>query len=704
MAGLLKAVLSMEHAIIPPNVGDGQLNQELDWNQCPFYVPFKEQPWPEFADGHPRRTAVNAFGIGGLNVHVVLDEHRPGRTSVSSKPTAMRPTAALPGSASSHAPDASDRAVAIVGAGCILPGAHTLAALWDLLASGKDAIGAPPPQRWEAAAYHSDQAVPFRTYNSLGGFVRDYEYDWKRHKVPPKQVAAANPLQFMLLDAADQALRDAGLHERPYDNQKVGVVVGTVFGGDFADQLQMGLRLPEFNVALREILLARGVAEDQIQRIIEQFRQLLLDKMPALVDETGSFTSSTLASRITKTFNLMGGALAIDAGACSSAFAIQAGVDLLNERHNDLVICACGQRSMDLWVYETLSLAGVLSRGRPRAPLDASADGFVPGEGCGVLVLKRLADAHRDGDRVQAVIRGIGAATGSSRQEAIAAAARAALQQAQLPAGAVRAVELAALGMPGVAAGELAALDEIYGGESGPPIALGSLQPQFGDLAGANTLASVLKASLCLQRGELVPTAGYSKPAPVLEQRADRFFVPQSKQTLPATSPQGYRAIALSSLQDNMAFHLILDNGAPPPEPSSPARCRGRRTNDLEGLPLCRHEPARAAAHRCRGGQRPWAGRRRRISVHVYAARSLPPRDRRRFAGQTRPATAVDPEHDRQRRNAAHVSRNKGFSLPKCRWRVRRSPSCFPARVRNTPACSARFALSSRQRGTACES
>ena len=430
MAGLVKAVLSMEHGIIPPGVGDGELNQELDWRNCPFYVPFREQPWPEFADGHPRRAAVNAFGIGGLNVHVVLDEYR--REAARSSTSNMVPAAAQ--QPSIPAPDSDQRAVAIVGAGCIMPGAYTLAAFWDMLARGEGAIATPPAERWDAAASQADEAEQFHTYNTLGGFVRDYEYDWKRHKVPPKQVAAANPLQFMLLDAADQALRDAGLHERAFDSTKASVVVGTVFGGDFADQLQLGLRLPEFNTALRETLVARGVSEDQVQRTSEQFRKLLLEKMPALIDETGSFTSSTLASRITKTFNLMGGALAIDAGACSGAFAIQAGVDLLNERQSDLVICACGQRSMDLWVYETLSLTGLLSPGRPRAPLDAAADGFVPGEGCGVLVLKRLCDARRDGDRIHAVIRGIGSATGTGPHEAITAAARAALEGCATPA------------------------------------------------------------------------------------------------------------------------------------------------------------------------------------------------------------------------------------------------------------------------------
>ncbi len=112
----------------------------------------------------------------------------------------------------------------------------------------------------------------------------------------------------MLLDATEQALEQAGYLQRAdFDRDRVGVVVGTSFGGDFANQLQAGLRLPEFCRSLRPRLRARGLTEAQIDRVTAEYEEVLLAKMPALIDETGSFTSSTLASRITKTFDLKGG-------------------------------------------------------------------------------------------------------------------------------------------------------------------------------------------------------------------------------------------------------------------------------------------------------------------------------------------------------------------------------------------------------------
>lgn len=122
----------------------------------------------------------------------------------------------------------------------------------------------------------------------------------------------------MILDAVDQAFHQAGYVEKAFDRKRVGVVVGTVFGGDFSSQLVMGLRLPEFQKTAAEVLRRHGLADPLIRQWTEAYAGVLLKHMPALLDETGSFTSSALASRITKAFDLMGGAVAVDAGNASS--------------------------------------------------------------------------------------------------------------------------------------------------------------------------------------------------------------------------------------------------------------------------------------------------------------------------------------------------------------------------------------------------
>ena len=450
IASLVKVVLALEHGLIPPGTTARELNHEFDWVGGPFSVPAEPLAWPAHADGSPRCAAVNAFGIGGLNVHVALAEHLP--TAAPPRPVAR-----------SADPDAE--AIAIVGAGCVLPGALTQDAFFARLDRAETALGPVPADRWDATRA-LDQSGPrsWHTTSDLGGFVRDFVYDWRRHKVPPKQIAAANPLQFMLLEAADAAIKDAG-GPQSLDRMRTGVVVGTLFGGDFANQLQMGLRLPETRIHLEAALRRRGVAVADIERIVTAYEKRLLEKLPALVDETGSFTSSTLASRLTKTFDLMGGALALDAGDCSSLAALAAAVDMLRQGTCDAVVCAAGERCMDLMAFEGRSLGGFLAD-RPVSVLDGqTSGGDVAGEGAAVFVLKRLADARAAGHTIRGVIRGVRVAAARTRAAALRKVVREASEAAAIPPTAVTAVEVATAGGHKQAGGELQLLAEQYGAD-----------------------------------------------------------------------------------------------------------------------------------------------------------------------------------------------------------------------------------------------
>ncbi len=554
IASLVKVVLAMGHGVIPPGSTCDELNREFDWVGGPFTVPRQAVAWPARADGKPRHAAVNAFGIGGLNVHVALAEHVPQAAPLRSI-----------GAAVPRADDEAD-AIALVGAGCVLPGAHSLEAFIDLLGRGDTAIGPVPADRWTASrVLDASRPRTWHTTSGIGGFVRDFAYDWRRHKVPPKQIAAANPLQFMLLEAADAAIADAGGPEAALDRKRTAVVVGTLFGGDFANQLQMGLRLPETGLILRAALARRGVAPADIERIVSLYEKKLLEKMPALVDETGSFTSSTLASRLTKTFDLMGGALALDAGDCSSLAAIAAAVDMLRERSCDAVLCAAGERCMDLMAYEGRSLGGFLSN-QPVSVLDGKTrGGDVPGEGAVVFVLKRLADARAAGNRIRGVIRGVCVGSGRTRTEAMRRVVREATERSGLTPAAVKAVEVAVAGGHEKSGEELVVLGGQYARQRGPadqPTVAGSLDGQIGHAGAAAGAAAVAKLCHALVQGSMPASVGLSAAA----------VEPQGLQAAAASKPigaidqSGYRAGSVTVIQEQQVGHLVLDNGLPLPE------------------------------------------------------------------------------------------------------------------------------------------
>jgi acyl transferase domain-containing protein len=553
IASLVKVVLAMEHGAIPPGSTCDELNGEFDWKNGPFTVPKAPLAWPAHVDGSPRCAAVNAFGIGGLNVHVSLAEHV--RATRHAAPTA--------------ASAADDDAIAIVGAGCVLPGALTLEAFFDRLERGETAIGPVPSDRW-LAGRALDASGP-RTWHAMadqGGFVRDFNYDWRRHKVPPKQIAAANPLQFMLLEAADAAIADAGGPQAGLERTRTGVVVGTLFGGEFANQLQMGLRLPETGRFLRDALARRGVAAAEIDRIVDAYEKKVLERLPALVDETGSFTSSTLASRLTKTFDLMGGALALDSGDCSSLSALSAAVDMLRERACDAVICAAGDRSMDLMAYEGRSLGRLLSKA-PVSVLDGrTSGGAVPGEGAVVLVLKRLADARAAGNTIRGVIRGVAVGSGRSVSEAARRVVREACERAVIDPAAVGAVEVAISAGHANSGEELVALGGHYAGSdaAGETAVAGSLDGLIGHVGAAAGAAGLLKLSRALAAGALPGTAALSAD------RAQVHGLVAARSSMPVrpVDAAGCRVGTVTVAQDRQVAHAVIDNGLAVPEAARP--------------------------------------------------------------------------------------------------------------------------------------
>jgi acyl transferase domain-containing protein/acyl carrier protein len=581
LAGLLKTLLAMRHGLIPPAINYETPNPHIPWGEIPFFVPTTLMDWPESPDGHPRRAAVEAFGIGGLNVHVVVDQwgvtsraavHGQGRDDDPGKERVLASSGRAGATGKGLVSASSGRVgeIAIIGLGAVFPGALTAGSYWELLASGRNAKSPVEPNRWDPAIFYAaNGAGPWRSSSRIGGFITDFKYDWKKHRIPPKQVESADPLQFMLLEATDQALRDAGYDTKGYDRRRVGVIVGTIFGGDFSGHLNVALHLPELERDLREALKDAAIPDEQARRIVQDFPARFLEARPMVHDETGSYSSSTLASRIAKTFDFMGGAFAMDAGEASSLAALSAAVDLLRCGACDMVLCAGAQRAMDITVYESCAMRGWLSADGERAAFDAEANGFVPGEGVGMVLLKRLADARRDGDRIHAAILAIGAASaGSSPAGAFRTAIERALGRSGTSPTAVSIVEAAGTAIPVFDAEEADAVAAGYGGNLRErPVWLGSVIGQIGHTLGASGMASLLKVILALQHRQLPATVGLKNPAPsivrhdeVLRALPKAVFIPPGSAEAPNMPLlAGVNAFAFRGL----AYHALLSEVSP---------------------------------------------------------------------------------------------------------------------------------------------
>ena len=568
LASVVKTVLAMQNEIIPSQINVGRLNQKVDWESLPFFVPREPLQWNAPGEGQPRRAAVNAFGIGGLNVHVVIDQYLPSASSA----TPVSNVAS--GGRVSLKPESPSEAIAIIGRGAIFPGARTIDALWETFCSGQDHISEVPADRWDGnIGYAPGSEQLWHVPTRLGGFITDFEYDWKAHKVPPKQIASADPLQFMLLDAADQALRDAGYLDKEFDRTRTGVIVGTIFGAEFGDELQMGLRLPVFQKILADSLRRRGIPEDQIAEVAEHYADILLKRMPSLIDETGSFTASTLASRITKTFDLMGGAVAVDSGDASALSALSLSIQSLLVGDCDMMVCAAGHRSMSFATFESMARTGLLADSDSHGPFDRDAKACIPGEGVGVVILKRLADAQRDGDKIRAIIRGVGVARDNSLEQALQSSLQRSFLSAGIEPDDVAAVEAGAKGLAESDKQEIAAIAAAYGsGRRNQPVRLGTVSGQMGNTGGASGVASLLKATFELDHAEIPGNVGCVNPLPEAAEHADALQLATSRSPITSTNDEGRLIAGVTSYsQYNLAYHLLVERPTKVPRLETPS-------------------------------------------------------------------------------------------------------------------------------------
>lgn len=487
IAGLIKTVLALHHRAIPPAINFEEPNRQIDWDAAPFFVPTKATEWDAPDGRQPRLAGVNSFGIGGLNAHVALEEYVNGGSTSVFFPAPD--------------PQAARDSVAIVGMGAIFPAARTLEAFRTLVESKRKAISMVPPGRWDPAVFYSGEPGSLhRSPTRYGGFISDFTYDWRRHKIPPKQLEMADPLHFMLLDAADQALTSAGYADKSFDRTRTAVVIGTMLANDFFSDLSLALRVPEFEAELAALLAETGLDAQQADDVISEFRTAFKARNRTLLDETGGFSSSTLSSSVAKALDMMGGAFTIDAGEASSFAALAAAEDMLMTNSCDIVLCAGAQRYMGIDGYEWYGLRGLIA---PEGGGNGKTHtAVVPGEGVGMLVLKRASDALRDGDRIWAHLKNVRGATDTvSIEAAVLSALEKSLANANGSSPTPHPVEVVMTGVPGLDAAAEAAI-AAYGENGVAPFASRDVvSEQIGHAFGASGMASLIKAVLQMQNG-----------------------------------------------------------------------------------------------------------------------------------------------------------------------------------------------------------
>ncbi len=437
--------------------------------------------------------------------------------------------------------------VAIVGMACIYPGSPDLEAYWANIVEGRDLVREVPTDRWNAAQYYqSGAAAPDKSVSKWGGFIDDTPFDPLKFGIPPQSLAAIEPVQLLSLEVASQALKDAGYQGRWFDREKTSVIFGAESGMDLAAQYNFRNLYPQYCGELPPALA-------------QALPSLTEDSFPGIL-------VNVISGRIANRLGLGGVNYSVDSACASSLTAIELGVKELRARSSEMVLAGGADFHNGISDFLMFSSVGALSpSGRCRS-FDDNADGICLGEGVGIVVLKRLDDAERDGDRIYAIIDGV---AGSSDGKALGLTAprkegqKRALERTYWQAGILPAeVGLVEAHGTGTVVGdrtELKTLTEIYtaGGAVPGQTGLGSVKSQIGHTKCAAGIAGMIKIAKALHHRVLPPTQQIS--APNAWHRDDTS--PFQFNRLPAPwSPAGHTARAAVSAFGfgGTNFHAVL--------------------------------------------------------------------------------------------------------------------------------------------------
>lgn len=428
--------------------------------------------------------------------------------------------------------------LAVVGIGCRFPRGDGPDAFFRLLERGESAVTEVPAARFDASAiYDADRDAPGKSVGRWGGFLDDVAgFDWQAFSVSPREARQMDPQQRLLLEVAWEALEDAGLPLEKVEGTRTGVYVGAMW-------------LEYASLATRRL--------DQIDPYTLTGNHLL-------------FT----ANRLSHFFDLRGPSVAMDVGCAASLVAFHYACQDLWRGEADLALAGGVNVLLTPEAYVARSKGGVLSPSGRCATFDAAADGFVPGEGAGLVVLKPLQRALSDGDRIYALVRGtavnhngrtpwIQAVSAPAQEELV----RAALDRAGVHPDDVDYVELHGTGTSTGDPVEARALAAVFGRQPpARPLMVGSVKTNIGHLESAGSIAHVIKVALSLQRTTILPSINLTAVNPEIPLEALGLEVPRKAAPWPSRGKPRIAGVTSLALGGANA-HAVLQE--PPPSPAA---------------------------------------------------------------------------------------------------------------------------------------
>lgn len=458
--------------------------------------------------------------------------------------------------------------IAIIGKAGIFAKASNAREYWNNIINRIDCITDVPSSRWNVDDYYDpDPKAPDKVYCKRGGFIPDIEFDPIEFGMPPNILEVTDSSQLVGLVVARDLLEDAGYGSgRAFNRERVGVILGVAGGLKLITPLTSRLQYPVWE----RVLKSAGLSDRDTEQIVAKIKMAYVEwnenAFPGLL-------GNVISGRIANRFDLGGINCVVDAACASSLSAIKMSVSQLLEGSVDMMIAGGVDTDNSPFTYMCFSKTPAFSKGEIPRPFDAQADGMMVGEGIGMVMLKRLSDAERDGDKIYAVIRGIGASSDgrfksiyAPRPDGQALALERAYAAAGVTPSSVGLIEAHGTGTKAGDPAEFSGLTQVFhkvDGE-GQHIALGSVKSQIGHTKAAAGAAGIIKAALALDQKVLPPTLHVDEPNPAFEIETTPFYInTETKPWIQAAGAEPRRAGVSAFGFGGTNFHVVLEEYQP---------------------------------------------------------------------------------------------------------------------------------------------
>ena len=457
----------------------------------------------------------------------------------------------------------TDRRIAVVGVSALFPGSTDKAGFWKDIYSGTDRIGDVPESHWLIDDYYDpDPKAPDKTYAKRGAFLGDVDFDALSWGVPPSILPATDTSQLLALIVANRVLQEAaGDQFETMDRSRISVILGVTSAQELLASSVSRLQRPMWVKALRE----SGIPEDEVveicDRIASNYTPWQESTFPGLL---GNVVAGRIANRLD-----LGGTNCVTDAACASTFSsISMGISELMLGDSDLVIAGGVDTLNDIFMFMCFSKTPALSPTGDCRPFSAAGDGTMLGEGLGMVALKRLEDAERDGDGIYGVLTGVGTSS-DGRSKSVyapvssgqAKALNRAYEKAEYSPRTVELVEAHGTGTVAGDAAEFGGLEMAFGKECDDTrwCALGSVKSQIGHTKAAAGAAGLFKTLMSIHHKVLPPTIKVDAPNPKLELDSGPFYLSLERRPWVRPSDHPRRGSVSSFGFGGSNFHIAVE-------------------------------------------------------------------------------------------------------------------------------------------------